>query len=58
MPYIEKKDRHKFSSIIISPFENPGQLNYAITHLIRWYQSEKGLSYQTINDILGALSGA
>jgi len=35
-----------------------GELNYAITTLIKNYQEYKGLRYQTINDIVGALEGA
>lgn len=42
----------------IETFENPGQLNYSITTLLNLYQKDKGLSYQTINDIIGALESA
>lgn len=37
---------------------SPGELNYAITQAAKLYMSKKGLSYQTINDIIGALEGA
>lgn len=33
-------------------------MNYQITELCRRYVALHGLKYQTINDILGALSGA
>jgi hypothetical protein len=38
--------------------ETPGELNYAITLEIVAYLDRKGLCYQTINDIRGAVSGA
>ena len=36
----------------------PGELNFVFTAVIREYLRFHGLSYQTINDILGALEGA
>jgi hypothetical protein len=51
MPYIERKDRAR---AIMSP-ETPGELNYAVTELLLYYKEKKGLSYQTLNDIVGAL---
>lgn len=56
MPYIPKPRR-----IDITFGEHPvgpGELNYAITQLVRQYIDDHGLNYQTINDILGALDGA
>jgi hypothetical protein len=35
-----------------------GELNYLLTTELLRYLSLKGLSYQTINDIIGALEGA
>ena len=54
VPYIEdyKRDRAQDSP------ETPGELNYAITVLVREYVALFGLRYQTINDVLGALEGA
>jgi len=52
MPYIKQEDRKPQSAT------NPGMLNYQITGLVSGYMNEKGLSYQTINDVLGALEGA
>lgn len=40
------------------PLENPGDLNYAFSVVAAAYIEDKGLSYQTINDIVGALEGA
>ena len=54
MPYIDadKRPKARFSPT------TAGELNYAITDLIRSYIVVRTLSYQTINDILGALTGA
>lgn len=38
--------------------ETPGELNYLLTQMILKYVSAKGLSYQTINDISGAMTEA
>jgi hypothetical protein len=59
MPYIKAKDRIDlhFGSRIVA-ITNPGQLNYAFTETIRAYLGNVGTSYQTINDVLGAMSGA
>ena len=56
MPYIKEHRREELeeSSAII----NPGELNYKITLLLTNYMHGKGLNYQTINDIMGALEGA
>lgn len=35
----------------------PGELNYIITTLIHQFIKRKGLCYQTLNDVLGVLSG-
>lgn len=58
MPYVKKERRMKLRSKDNSIPENPGELNYQITMLMLEYQILHGLSYQTINDILGALEGA
>lgn len=58
MPYIPEKDREQFDNII-SKFIFPiteGQLNYIITRLISNYVRANGLSYVSINDILGVLT--
>lgn len=56
MPYIvnyRREDLTPFSSP-----DTPGELNYCITMLLIKYLDTKGLSYGTINDIVGALEGA
>jgi hypothetical protein len=62
MPYI--KGEHKdfilddSGHIRACATDSPGDLNYAFTELIVGYVSSKGLSYQTINDVVGALTCA
>lgn len=58
MPYIKQIHRAylKPGSEVIP--EMPGDLNYQITCVIRTYIQVNGLSYQHINDVLGALEGA
>jgi hypothetical protein len=38
--------------------KSSGELNYAITRVALAYLADHGLSYSTINDIMGAFSGA
>lgn len=56
MPYIKDKARDSLADGR-SP-ESPGELNYAITVLIRDYYHMMGEDYVSINDIMGALEGA
>lgn len=52
MPYIPKKQR---STLSIPNMMNAGHLNYCITMHVHAYLRQHGLSYQTLNDITGAL---
>lgn len=56
MPYIDQKSRGLLQ--VGKTPENAGELNYLITNLLAEYTQSKGLSYQTINDVLGACEGA
>ncbi len=56
MPYILKELRHCLR--LGDTAKNPGELNYQISMLINEYCRGKTLSYQTINDVVGALEGA
>lgn len=56
MPYI--KQERKTAIWAGDPPDNAGELNYIITLQIRNYFEKKGKSYQTYNDIIGALEGA
>ena len=57
MPYIKKEERAKFKGALesIRFIQNAGNLNYIITCACQLYLFEKGESYQTHNDIRGAL---
>ena len=58
MPYIKQEDRQKvFGATGCFP-HNAGELNYVFTSILLGYIERKGLCYQTINDIIGALEGA
>lgn len=58
MPYINSSRREEICPRVNSIIDNPGELNYAITMLVKYYLANHGLSYQTINDIGFALEGA
>lgn len=55
MPYITQERRDALNA---DTPKTCGELNYAVTMLMIKYCKEKGHSYQTINDIHGAVSGA
>ena len=57
MPYI-KADRRVSLSGKLDSAKTAGELNYLFTELITQYCEENKLSYQTINDVVGALEGA
>lgn len=57
MPYINELRKKQLGRGDDTP-QNAGELNYAITRTIVQYLQEQKLSYQRINDILGALEGA
>lgn len=62
MPYVDQTSRDKLSNLIntihLANVLSAGELNYAITNLIIAFIENKGVSYQTYNDVLGALEGA
>ena len=57
MPYIKKSRRNPID-LDNSGVDDPGELNFKLTISIVDYLEVHGLSYQSINDILGALAGA
>jgi hypothetical protein len=60
MPYITKRLRELLvdkDAIDKAPL-TPGELNFVLTSAINEYIRANELSYQTINDIIGALEGA
>ena len=56
MPYIDQALRDVIDRGMEQP-NNPGQLNYVLTQVVKAYIERNELSYQTINDIVGALEG-
>ena len=61
MPYIKEENRVKFKENIDGIFgkcKSAGDLNYVFTKIAHGYLKDKGLCYQNINDIVGALEGA
>ena len=59
MPYIKREDRSKFVDMFcnIPEIKTSGELNYALTMICKDYIEDNGKSYQTYNDIIGALEG-
>lgn len=57
MPYIDEEAREALG-LAGAPATTPGELNYVITRLAQEYVQVRGLSYQTLNDVMGALTGA
>lgn len=56
MPYIKHERRMELHNGEVP--QNPGELNFLISFLFAEYLNEHGLTYQTINDIMGAVEGA
>lgn len=56
MPYVKPEIRHMPRSA--ADFETVGQLNYHISMLWMCYLDIHGLSYQSINDVVGALESS
>lgn len=54
MPYLEQSVK-KSLDIQLTGATVPGHLNYLFTKEILGYINRQGLSYQTINDVIGAL---
>lgn len=57
MPYIEKQQRNLINYNSILP-NTAGQLNYRIHTILEEYVKAAGVSYQTYNDMIGALEAA
>ena len=60
-PYIDPDDRrelHEWPAKDVRPPQTSGELNYLISDLIDQYIIANNKSYDTINDVLGALEGA
>lgn len=55
MPYLTQEARNNLQQKFAS---SPGELNFLFTSTINAYLTTNQLSYQTINNIIGALEGA
>lgn len=61
MPYIKDENREKFFESLTELTESitcEGDLNYIITSLVHMQLMKKGLKYQEINNLIGALECA
>lgn len=58
MPYLRKEIRQELEQLWPAKPETAGELNYVLSRTLEVYWQTKGESYQTYNDILGALEGA
>ena len=56
MPYIDPDSRERLSYNSLD-VRITGELNYVLTKVCLNYTNKKGLSYRSINDVLGALEG-
>lgn len=57
MPYITPSRRYPLDVGVADP-GTAGELNYCITRLLVEYMHNEDVSYQRINDVIGALEGA
>jgi hypothetical protein len=58
VPYIEQQrrvDLRRGSKVTDRYAQTSGELNYVLTYIVADFLKRKGLSYQTCNDIVGAL---
>lgn len=58
MPYIDPKRRVDSSNEMFIHINNVGELNYVVTCICNSWIHKNGLSYKTINDIIGVLECA
>lgn len=56
MPYIDQERRTRVDAYGYP--NNAGELNYVLTMIVADYVAKKGQSYQTFNDISGAMTEA
>lgn len=58
VPYIKHSDRMRLKYEEEMDIRSAGELNYILTVIAIYYVNSKGLSYSSINDVLGAFEGA
>jgi hypothetical protein len=57
MPYISEERRNQFDNGDFSDLQ-PGDVNYVVTRLLDQYIDQEGLSYTSINAMIGVLECA
>lgn len=55
MPYIQQHSRWQFEDAFDVTPATPGEFNYVVTRFAQKYLSLNGTSYQSFNDLIGAL---
>lgn len=58
MPYIKQTIKNSLGDRFVNSPDNPGELNYILTVIVRDYFRTHGANYRAANDIIGALEGA
>jgi hypothetical protein len=61
MPYIAKKNRLKFEEPLhelVENIETDGDLNYCVSMLMHQILRKRGIQYQNMNNIMGAIDCA
>lgn len=58
MPYVKSEVRHKIGLSLLHVPADVGELTYCFAAIINEYIKRKGLKYQTIAEVVGALEGA
>lgn len=58
MPYIKQEDRDAILSGVKTKLDSAGEVNYVFTVIIQEYINNHGLSYKTLNELVGVLECA
>jgi hypothetical protein len=62
MPYIKQAYRQEYDllvkSIVLHDYHNAGELNFLITKMLNEFIAQNGLSYSTLNELVGMLECA
>lgn len=61
MPYIKQEDRPQITMRMAqasTKIKTPGDLNYAISMLCKYYLAQRGMSYTNANEVMGVLECA
>lgn len=58
MPYISEARRQELHPFAVPDLDLPGELNYVLSVIVNNYIEDHGLSYGTINEVIGVLECA